>query len=553
MTRKNMFYLNELAPSHMPRRVKKTTRKIVTFRTPVTKLNKEMIIRKSIHDTFHEYMTNSSFSGVRFLVERNKSITERLMWCAIIAIAVFCFFYFMGNNLESQNAQPTYMTLEDATYPVENIIFPAIAICNHNRIKRSAFNHLVDVLYAHNNTTFSSRAELYEIAKLYGSLYDFALHNRQDLIRFHIYLDNLENKIDEKENIKKKDIRKLLKSLTPSCEETLLRCRLKGSTFNCSSLFRMEITQFGYCCTFNYYNTEAGKLEKDPLDPVDKPLRMSDGNRLNSLTLVMQANTEEYLYVTRLSYGFDLLFFDRYDYADQTAGGLVHRLIPLGAHYDVTVSPYSYYTVPAVRRLPLEKRGCKFIDEMKEDYHHYYSMSNCLVRCRMRTIERLCRCVPFFLPLRSNASACSLEDLHCLNKYRQKLLFVYPPKDIPGLEVEREDSLNCPHCMPDCKATRYKINANIKLTRIPQNMTDFANDTFDLNGGDLSLVRIFYAYHELPMYRIDVTSYWYESVSYLGGLCGLFTGFSAMSLAEIFYFIFIRFGYVLVENFKKYG
>ncbi|XP_073949056.1 sodium channel protein Nach-like [Choristoneura fumiferana] len=306
-------------------------------------------------------------------------------------------------------------------------------------MKISAVKRLVDVLYAQDNTTFSSKAELFEVAKLYGSLYDFSYPNRQDVLRFNVYLEKLENKIDEEENIKKKDITKLLKSLTPTCEETLLRCHWKGTPFNCSSLFRMDITQFGFCCVFNYYNTEAGRLEKDPLDPVDKPIRMSDSSRLNSLTLVMQAKTEEYLYATRQSYGFDILFFDRYDYADQTAGGLVHRVISVGQHYDITISPYSYYTVPAVRRLPLEKRGCKFEDEMKEEYHEYYSMSNCLVRCRMRTIERLCRCVPFFLPKRSNLSACTLEELHCLNKYRQKLLFVYPPSDLPGLEVEQRD------------------------------------------------------------------------------------------------------------------
>ncbi|XP_047986420.1 pickpocket protein 28-like [Leguminivora glycinivorella] len=237
-------------------------------------------------------------------------------------------------------------------------------------------------------------------------------------MKYNDFLEKLEDEIDQSENIKKSNISDLMLSLTPTCEESLIKCSWKGVVQDCKSLFRTQITQFGFCCTFNYYNTEAGRKKEDPDYPLDKPyiLNNQETGPYNGLTLAVDAKTHEYLYSTRQSYGFDVLFFDRYDYADQTAGGLVHRVVSLGSQYDMGIDPYTYYSTSDIKRFPFEKRQCKFADEMQSEYNNYYSLSNCLVRCRMRTLERLCNCVPFFLPRRSNVSACTLEELYCPDK-----------------------------------------------------------------------------------------------------------------------------------------
>ncbi|XP_063628804.1 sodium channel protein Nach-like [Cydia splendana] len=551
--KQHSFFHEELAPCHMPKQIKKLLSKRVRFQEAKTrvKLSREQIVRKSLQQVFFEYMVNSSLSGVRFLVDTTKSKAEKTMWFAMIGCAIFGFFYLVNNALRAQSDQPAYMTLEDPSLPINEIIFPAIAICNHNRIKKSAVAHLVDVLYSHDNTTFSSKEELFEVVTLYGYLYDFSYSRRADIMKYNVFLEKIENIVDKAENIKKSNISELMLSLTPTCDESLIKCSWKGVVQDCNRLFRTQITQFGFCCTFNYYNTEAGRKAEDPDDPLDEPYILKDheAGPYYGLTLAVNANTHEYLYTTRQSYGFDVLFFDRYDYADQTAGGLVHRVASLGSQYDMELHPYAYYSTSNFKRFPIEKRQCKFADEMQNEYHNHYSLSNCLVRCRMRTIERLCNCVPFFLPRRSNVSACTLEELYCQNKYSQKLLFVYPPEDLPGLELERENSLNCPTCLADCSVTKYNVISN-RLLR--DSTIEFAKD-LDLNDHNISIIRIFYLHRTLPLFREDVTYHWYELISYLGGLCGFFTGFSMISLAEFFYYIFIRLYYILVENFRRYG
>jgi hypothetical protein len=44
---------------------------------------------------------------------------------------------------------------------------------------------------------------------------------------------------------------KFLRLVSPKCEDYLLRCGLNGKKPSCSELFKLVLTDSGYCCSFN--------------------------------------------------------------------------------------------------------------------------------------------------------------------------------------------------------------------------------------------------------------------------------------------------------------
>ena len=92
-----------------------------------------------------------------------------------------------------------------------------------------------------------------------------------------------------------------------------------------------------------------------------------------------------------------------YDYPDHNAE---NKLIGMGEHVFLSVSPEETYATSEVRALPVTTRDCIFSDEklISKNYdisklnftYAYYSYKNCMAECRATTIKAKCDCVPYY-------------------------------------------------------------------------------------------------------------------------------------------------------------
>lgn len=57
------------------------------------------------------------------------------------------------------------------------------------------------------------------------------------------------------------------------------------------------------------------------------------------------------------------------------------------------------------------------------------------------------------------------------------------------------------------------------------------------NVSEIALVRIYLGQTDTWLYKQTVSTKWFEIISNVGGLCGLVSGFSLISLAELLYFV----------------
>lgn len=107
---------------------------------------------------------------------------------------------------------------------------------------------------------------------------------------------------------------------------------------------------------------------------------------------------------------------------------------------------------------------------------------------------------------------------------------------VVGLELELEDGLYCPQCLPSCSDTAYKVTSQ-ELPLVPTQRKHDTLMTGIENVSDVALVRIFLGQPETWLYKQSVSTQWYEIVSYLGGTCGVISGFSLLSVAELLVFV----------------
>jgi hypothetical protein len=97
-----------------------------------------------------------------------------------------------------------------------------------------------------------------------------------------------------------------------------------------------------------------------------------------------------------------VLVFNPGDFPDTPSGGLIEKLVPPRTEVFFRLQATSVYAVPSVKSFDRKQRGCIFSSEFSVLFGDSYSYSDCLMNCRIRSIHTLCRCLPFYFPVRGN-------------------------------------------------------------------------------------------------------------------------------------------------------
>jgi acid-sensing ion channel, other len=110
---------------------------------------------------------------------------------------------------------------------------------------------------------------------------------------------------------------------------------------------------------------------------------------------------------------------------------------------DLLITMKQTYTTDDAKQLTIGQRKCIFQGEEDLDYfkNDVYSLSACMIQCRMNKANKLCKCIPpFYAPATGSYRECSLSDFKCLRDNRENIT------DIRG----------CPRCELSCLNTVYE-------------------------------------------------------------------------------------------------
>lgn len=175
----------------------------------------------------------------------------RNLWKLIQIATAILLIYLTVHAWEKFMRTPVITTLESTEYPITDVNFPGVSICNVNKVDRKRAEALAKRLEDQNLT---------ESLRLLGTLYDYSAAKAKEssLIELEAILDkHLGDNITERF-----DPYEILKELTTPCGEMLSKCFWGGDEYSCMDLFVTETTMEGFCCLFNYVPVRKGALSK---------------------------------------------------------------------------------------------------------------------------------------------------------------------------------------------------------------------------------------------------------------------------------------------------
>lgn len=88
--------------------------------------------KNSVSELFSKY----TMHGYKNLVENKRIAFEKFLWVCVHLFAVSASMWIVWTTWTEFTDNPTVTTLESQNYPIKDIPFPAVGLCNANRISK---------------------------------------------------------------------------------------------------------------------------------------------------------------------------------------------------------------------------------------------------------------------------------------------------------------------------------------------------------------------------------------------------------------------------------
>ncbi|XP_077301156.1 pickpocket protein 28-like [Arctopsyche grandis] len=316
----------------------------------------------------------------------------------------------------------SYLEVETINYPIWNVAFPAMTICNVNKVQKSRTVKIKNMLLA-------NKVPEDVAMKFFTSL--------ANLVVFQRLSDNF-TEIFKILNNNGYTTEKLMLELMQPCSELLKRCSWMGTNIKCMDLFKTVKTDEGFCCSFNYYHSnetfESPDTNKDSKFK-NRILHVAGAGIHTGMSVVLDVQEDEYVSATRIIPSALVHIHDALDYAEMK---ILALLVEKGELVQMPIDPSVIDTTNDVKSLHHSKRNC--IQEVfLYPTHHAvsrtgsqlslgqslicrgpvvasfslpdtlaltnsivsltvgaYGYENCIIECRMNAILDKCGCIPFY-------------------------------------------------------------------------------------------------------------------------------------------------------------
>ncbi|KAJ8916815.1 hypothetical protein NQ315_005822 [Exocentrus adspersus] len=525
---------------------------------------------KSVRNYFREYCTYSSIHGFRYFGEK-RTYFERGWWFIVFAVTLAGCAIAIREVYKKWITSPVIVSFATRETPIYSIPFPAVTICPEAKTKQDLYNHTHILRKFMNDTALDEREQ-----KLYN--YMSLICNPPEFI-FPISDNSAsgEDTFDE-------DFFKELHNI--SYINPFLSCSYMGNNRDCSHSFKPIITDEGICFTFNML--DRSEIYKDNTVQFRDYLTMDDLTYENwSMSNGYSPNSGVYPYPRRAllagaKNSLNVHLLTQKSDIDHTCKHslqgfrvLLHTpmriprpsvqyfWVPINQVVLGAIQPVMINSSESVGMYNPKRRECYFPKEKELKFFKIYTSLNCKLECLTNFTLHQCGCVNFYMPRDNSTSICGNGKSRCMKKAEQllqmgdlrKKIELSENKSTNGNNTKNKefyrDLLDC-DCMPLCNDLSYDVE-------ISQNDWDWLDALRSLSpNGTLSFKEDDYHLSSLTLFFKSsqfITSQRHELygptdfLANFGGLLGLFTGFSILSLMEAIYFLTVR----LCCNSRLYG
>ncbi|OXU30069.1 hypothetical protein TSAR_017058 [Trichomalopsis sarcophagae] len=496
----------------------------------ITRRGNSRTWKRIIKSQATDFCLATGLHGYKYIVQSNRTTTEKAIWSLIVISSLCCSLVCMKIAWDYMSAHSTLTVIESTHHGIWNYPFPAVTICNNNQISYKRAREFVDNLTILGGL---SKEFIFEEMQMLIEMIDPGVFD------YDVY-ENL-TLLQEVFDVNNYSVSQVMKMVRQDCSSLLKTCKWSGNSTPCHKLFEETRSRDGLCCSFNHIHSESKLQSKS------EPRRLNACGYQTGLTLLVDAEAEDYYASLYGSYGVKVVVHYPYNYPDRSDE---FKLVGLGVQAFLGISPEETYSTPGVKDLSLKARDCTYngkeLPESMQLYSHNftwtkYSYSNCLNECRASTMIAKCGCVPYYIP-QNGIRECDFRDIKCLTAIRSEYDTSWPGSQITSSELPdvNIDIYNRPcGCLLDCTVYRYPVDSTEGILDKERYYSD--KNFFDFaNVKNYSLINVFFTDLVSIQYRRDVYYNWKNLFASFGGLLGLFVGFSLMTAFELFYFFVVR-------------
>lgn len=221
--------------------------------------------------------------------------------------------------------------------------------------------------------------------------------------------------------------------------------------------------------------------------------------------------------------------------------------IGLNQVVNVNVKPEYISTSDKLRAYTPEQRKCFFDGERTLQFFRVYNQNNCEIECLANYTLTMCGCSKFFMPRLNDTEICetviwnSFCNRAARDKFIKENLYKFPETS----NEEYNQTTQC-NCLPACTSLKYLTELSLvprEDSIVPLHMQEEFETGKNIYNKDLSFseIKIQFSESQFTYSKRKELYGWQDFVANIGGLIGLFLGFSLLSIVEILYHLTLRF------------
>ncbi|RZF44498.1 hypothetical protein LSTR_LSTR002271 [Laodelphax striatellus] len=476
-----------------------------------------------------EFCTETSLHGVQYIVEPRRALIERCFWRLAIFVAFIASMLSFHTIYVNKYSQSQVLTsLVSTSYPIYALEQPAITICSADK----AFQSSVDRFFS-----MMSFNDEEEIKLLKQSLPIFLHHAYSGFLKDDTnHINLLTRWTDYLEKINWSLIEFLLYISQP-CSEMILQCTVGSVNYNCSDIFKLTRTGFGFCCSFEYIQKKDNFLmQQYPVEPRKYKIKLSKQYGFeDGLAVLLNLSSQGSVYSA---------------FYKDTASIFIHssKEFPADRSIKVYISGGTetflrFKSTGMMGSSGLEDvdpliRQCYMEDEIKLKYFDHYTLGNCVLESDMEVFITKCNCLSIQHPNLGIFEDCSVFHEHCIS-YQISKLFTDHTKYIT-IDGERIP------CLERCTYVRYTPSVSFGDFDVPEYNSFRLWDEVNVTG--LTLVQIFQQSAHARVFKRSVTRHHWEILVVVGGLAGVVFGLNLLSIIELIYYFIFRFYFYIKKE-----
>ncbi|XP_075158001.1 pickpocket protein 28-like [Haematobia irritans] len=554
----------------------------------MVKRKSSLNLKKVFSENTEEFCTHSTLHGLKYVVDEHLYPAERIFFALSFVVVVVVSAFFIRDVYSKWRSTPVIVGLSPEPSFIINEPFPAVTLCNLNQAsKKRAMQYKEDTseyamlqMLCKNdvNMTIASginwnKFEEFilnvsksrrDVNEEWGMCRDW-LNDQRFLFVPHVnpYQINVRTV-----SLRLFDLRsgtvgpnvtvralcsKKITVISQPCEEMIIACNYGALDYNCKDIFRTIVTDEGLCCVFNKlhpefmykiskrnegYKDDAVAVNWNPesgypkeLPPKFYPRTAVGTGQTLGLSLTFDVDINDYYCSSATSVGIKMALHSP---AEVPHVREIGTLLPAGSETKIRIRPDKTEAALNLKSINKQYRQCLFNGEKHLVYFSHYNRRNCEMECHARQLLKNCGCLSYYMPLIGNNSRiCGILDTPCIDRVIQN-----------KLNQSRAVLEDCQHvCWPSC----FDLNFYSDFFSAP-----ISHQGFEVANKLVKNVSSEYAEKSMAVAHFYFTDNTFRStrqtefvgitdfLSSVGGLMGLFMGFSFISIAEFIYYAILR-------------